>query len=64
MCWENKEKRLVSDFLLRTGDGVRLPASKQGLMFESTAGTKEEHMDVLISLLRCGTKGKRERGEA
>lgn len=49
---------------MRSGDGVRLTAFKQGLMFESPDGTKEEHMDFLISLLRCGTEGERERGEA
>lgn len=46
---------------MRSGDGVRLAAFKQGLMFESSDGAKEEHMDFLISLLRCGTKGERER---
>ena len=49
---------------MRSGDGVRLTAFKQGLMFKSPDGTKEEHMDFLISLLRCGTEGERERGEA
>jgi len=48
---------------IRSGDGVRLPAFVQGLTFESPVGTKEEHMVCLISLLRCGTEGERERGE-